>query len=205
MLPGGRWALGSGTVDPTPGSEKGGQDSPAGRGTSSTPQSQSPHKGLLCPAGGQCGRPQRRPGPRRSWAGGRRSLGGGPAVPPLRRSCQPHGRRGRPTFGRCRRWPRHCPLSLAGAGLPARRPPAAASCSRNAANGARGVGRAAAPGRRRARGEGRGGRAAGSVGAGRRPQLSRTSPALPGSGQHLNEGAGCGRTCRRLPRMNSCL
>lgn len=180
MLPGGRWALGSGTVDPTPGSEKGGQDSPAGRGTSSTPQSQSPHKGLLCPAGGQCGRPQRRPGPRRSWAGGRRSLGGGPAVPPLRRSCQPHGRRGRPTFGRCRRWPRHCPLSLAGAGLPARRPPAAASCSRNAANGARspwgGEGRGAGEE------EGAGGGARGEGGRERRRgPAAAAQPHQPGS------------------------
>lgn len=169
MLPGGRrapggWGLGSGTVDPTPDSEKGGQDGPAGEGTGSTPQSQSPHKGPLCPAGGKCGRPQRR---RRPAEGGQSegsgvgqvgALGGGPVVPPLRRSCRSAGgtgQRGRPTFGRCRRWPRHCPLSLAGAGSPARRLPAAASCSRNAANGALGVGRAAEPGRRRARGEGR--------------------------------------------------
>lgn len=151
----------------------------------------------------------------RSWAGGRllggaagraRSTSPPPPLPHprLRRSCWPgrwHRRRGRPTFGRCRRGPSTAHSAWQGQARPHARPPAATSCSGNAANGAGalGVGRARGAGR----GGGGGGRGGASLGAGLGRGSAAPSPALRGSAQHPNEEAGCRRTFRQLSGMNS--
>lgn len=123
----------------------------------------------------------------RSWAGGRLLWGGAgrargnppsklPPHPRLRRSCRPsrrHRRRGRPTFGRCRRGPGAAHSAWQGQARPHARPPAATSCSGNAANGAGALGVG------RARGGGGGGRGAASLGAGL-GRLSCTQPGAPG-------------------------
>lgn len=200
MLPARRvWGWGSRAVELVSDSEKRGRDGRAGEGAGPTPRSRRPYKGPLGPAGGKCGRLQRRraagerraerrPGRRQElsrWAAAR---GGGrarsaPAAEKL--PAWPVAPAAGETYlWPLPPWPRHCPLSLAGAGSPAHRPPAAASCSGNAANGAGalGVGRArgAAGGRRGEGGRGGGGRRGTESLGWAGPQLSCTQPGSPG-------------------------
>lgn len=181
------WGRGSGTVDPVPASNAG-RDGRAGEGADSTPRSPSHTKGrsvrreesavaaeLRATQGGGRARAERRD--RQSWAGGR--PGGGPRCPRCGEVASQAGRH-RPA-GETYLWPLppvapRCPLSLAGAGSPARRPPAPRSrqllreCSKRSGSpwGGEGAER---------RGRGGGG---GRVSRAGRPRLSCTQPGSPG-------------------------